>query len=431
MKKQFMTLANAIKKVANELDEAGKARLEEIAAAVVALAENADEDGKAEIAARIEQLRADLDKVQAEAGEQVAEKMQTLRNEMMAMMNAGKKATDLMTPEICAQVRNAITNGRGLEGVKNGIEKVCKENGIEIRKRNGVTGLTFSEIIDLALQIKQEDNDEIFDALYKTNRTKWFYGELDPTDPTNIAHQWSKSSTDPKAEQTLALEGKTISTAYIYKLQGLANEDLDDAREAGQEAELLRDIRNELEKAVKGLAVRAIMVGDAYNGSGAKVTTFEAIGKKVRTDLFTTVVAPAGQTVTLADVRKTASKVKSDRKWAIMTPDLKLELATRIYASGGTQFFFTDEELAAQLGVDKVIEKDFISEVEGLKVIVFDPSAYWVKVKNTIDVAFPDFRNNKQGYVYEMNMGGAIHGLESSAVLTSNAAASSSKASSK
>lgn len=423
MKKQFMTLANAIKKVANELDEAGKARLEEIAAAVVGLAENADDDGKAEIAARLEQLRADLDKVQAEAGEQVAEKMQTLRNEMMGLMNAGKKAADFMTPEVCAQVRNAITRNHGADAIKNAIEKVCKENGIEIRKKNGVTGLTFSEIIDLAIQLKQEDNDEIFDALYETNRTKWFYGELDPTDPTNIAHKWNKSSTDPKAEQALALSGKKISTAYIYKLQGLANEDLDDAREAGQEAELLRDIRSELERAVKGLAVRALLIGDAYNGDGAQVDTFETIGTKTRSDLFTTVVAPAGATATHADVRKVASKVKTEKKWAIMTSDLKLQLSQR--PAGADSYFFTDEELAAQLGVDRVIEKDFISEVDGLQVIVFDPSQYWVKVKNTIDTAFPDIRNNKQGYIFEKNMGGAIHGLESSAILTTNAQGSS------
>ena len=426
MKKELKTIANGLKRLANELDEAGKDRLEEIAAAVVSLAENADEDGKAEIAARLEQLRADLDKVEAEAEEAVAEKIQTLRNEMMGMMNAGKKAADKMTAEVCAQIRNTICNARGLEDVKNGIEKVCAANNIEIRKKNGVTGLTFSEIVDLALQIKQENNDEIFDALYKTSRSKWFYGELDPSNPNHIAHQWSKNSADPKAEQTLALEGKTIATAYIYKLQGLANEDLDDAREAGQEAELLRDIREELQRAVKGIAVRAALVGDAYNGSGAVVSTFEAIGTKTRSDLFTSVIAPAGQTPTLADFRKLASKVKTSRKWLVVTPDTKLEISKRKYSAGSTEFFFTDEELAAQVGVDRVIEKDFIAEVDGLHGVIFDPNEYWVKVKNTIDVAFPDYRNNKQGYVYEMNMGGGVHGLESSAVLSSNAQESSS-----
>ena len=426
MKKELKTIANGVRRLANELDEEGKARLEEVAAAVVALAENADEDGKAEIAARLEQLRADLDKVEAQAEEAVAEKIQTLRNELMGMVNSGKKTADKMTAEVCAQVRNEICKARGLEDVKNGIERVCAANNIEIRKKNGVTGLTFSEIVDLALQIKQENNDEIFDALYKTARGKWFYGELDPSNPNHIAHQWDKTSETAKAEQTLALEGKTISTAYIYKLQGIANEDLDDAREAGQEAELLRDIREELQRAVKGLAVRAAMVGDAYNGSGAAVTTFETIGAKTRSDLFTTVIAPAAATPSLADFRKLASKVRTSRKWLVITPDVKLEISKRKYGTGSTEFFFTDEELAAQVGVDRIIEKDFISEVDGLHGIVFDPNEYWVKEKNVLDVAFPDYRNNKQGYVYEINMGGAIHGLESTAVLSSNAQESSS-----
>jgi hypothetical protein len=268
------------------------------------------------------------------------------------------------------------------------------------------------------LQLKQENNDEIFDALYKTNRSKFFYGELDPTNPKNIAKQWTKGSETSKAEQELAVDGKALQTAYIYKLQCLANEDLDDAREAGQEAELLRDIREELMRAVKGLAVRAILVGDAYNPNGSKVTVFETIGSKTTTDLFTTVVNPAvANTVTLADVRKAAAKVKTARKWCVMTEDTKLALATRTYAEGGTEFFFTDDELAAQLGVDRVIAKDFIGDVEGLHAVIFDPNEYWVKEKNVIDTAFPEFRDNRQGYVYEINMGGAIHGLQSTAIL--------------
>ena len=422
MKKKFLqNLLNGMRKVANTLSEDARAQWDEMTAAVQGLIDDEGEHDITELNDRI----AEIEGKYAQQNEEIAERIQRVKNEIMASVSASKSVKDKFTPELCAEVRNAIFNARGLEEVKNNIEKVCKSNNIEIRKKNGVTGLSFAEVIDYALQLKQENNDEIFDALYKTGRSKWFYGELDQTNPNHIAHQWAKTSENQKAEQELAVEGKTIATAYIYKLQGLANEDIDDAREAGQEAELLRDIREELGRAVKGLAVRAMFVGDAYNGSGAKVTTFETLGTKVRSDLFTTVLAPAGASVTLADVRKAASKVKTARKWAIMSSDLKLALATRIYASGGTEFFFTDEELAAQLGVDRVIEKDFINEVDGLKVVIFDPNEYWVKVKNTIDVAFPDYRMNKQGFVYEMNMGGAVHGLESSAVLTTNAASSS------
>ena len=98
-----------------------------------------------------------------------------------------------------------------------------------------------------------------------------------------------------------------------------------------------------------------------------------------------------------------------------MTSDLKLTLSQR--PQGADSHFYTDEELAAQIGVDRVIDKDFIGEVSGLHAVIFDPGEYWVKEKNVIDTPFPEFRDNRQGYIYEINMGGALHGLESSAVL--------------
>lgn len=419
MKKEFFkTIANGLKTIANELNDEAKARLEEIAAAVVSLGENADDEGKEEIKSRLAQLQADLDKVQAETSTAIAERIQKLRDELTS--KASKSVKDMFTPEVRKAITNAILDARtGLNGTLAAIEAVCIENGIQLKKtKNDVSGLSYTEVVDYALQLKQEDNDEIFDALYKTNRSKFFYGELDPTNAKNIAKQWTKGSAQQKAEQELALNGKSIATAYIYKLQSLAHEDLDDAREAGQETALLNDIRRELMKAVKGLAVRAILVGDAYNPSGAQVSVFETIGSKTETDLFTTVVNPAtAGEVSLVDIRKTAAAVKTEKKWVVISSALKLALATRKYAEGGTEFFFTDAELAEQLGVDRVIEKDFIDDVNGLHAIVFDPSEYWVKIKNTIDTPFPEYRDNRQGYIYEQNMGGAIHGLKSTAIL--------------
>lgn len=415
MKKKYLqNLVTKMKKVANSLTEDARAQWDEMVQAVEELEQDEDEHDITSLNDRL----AAIEGKYAQQNEEIANRIQKVRNELLSTVNSHKSVQDKFTQEMRKQVANAIMNSRGLQNTLRAIDEIAVANGIEIRKKNGVSGLSYAEFIDYALQLKQENNDEIFDALYKTNRSKFFYGELDPTNPKNIAKQWTKGSETSKEEQELALEGKTLQTSYLYKLQALANEDLDDAREAGQEAELLRDIREELMRAVKGLAVRAIMVGDTYNPNGSKVTVFETIGAKTATDLFTTVVNPAvANTVTLADVRKTAAKVKTERKWVVMTEDLKLQLATRVYAQGGTEFFFTDEELAAQLGVDRVIAKDFVADQDGLHVIVFDPNEYWVKEKNVIDTAFPEFRDNRQGYVYEINMGGAIHGLQSTAIL--------------
>ena len=418
MKKNYLTIANGMRAIANELNDDAKAKLEEIAAAIVALGEEADKDGKEEIKARLAQLQADLDKVQAETAEEVANRIQKLRDEMTKSASV-KDVRDKFTPEVRKAIANAILDARyGVKNTMAAIETVCKSNDIAVRTKNSVSGLTFAEIIDYALQLKQEDNDEIFDALYKTKRTKFFYGEIDPMKPNNIAKQWARNSVTQKQEQELALNGKSISTSYIYKLQSLANEDLDDAREAGQEAELLKDIREELTRAVKGLAVRAIFVGDTYNPSGSKVTVFETIGTKKTTDLFTTVVNPTTPTKpTLGDLRKAAAAVKTEKKWAVVTSATKLALAEYLNAAGATPRFLTDAELAEQIGVDRVIDKDFIGEETGLHAVIFDPNEYWVKEKNVIDTPFPEYRDNRQGYIYEINMGGAIHGLKSTAVL--------------
>lgn len=418
MKKNYLTIANGMRAIANELNDDAKAKLEEIAAAIVALGEEADNDGKEEIKARLAQLQADLDKVQAETAEEVANRIQKLRDEMTKSASV-KDVRDKFTPEVRKAIANAILDARyGVKNTMAAIEAVCKSNDIAVRTKNTVSGLTFAEIIDYALQLDQENNDEIFDALYKTKRTKFFYGEIDPTNPNNIAKQWAKDSETQKLEQELALNGKAISTAYIYKLQSLANEDLDDAREAGQEGELLKDIREELTRAVKGLAVRAIFVGDTYNPNGSKVTVFETIGVKTTTDLFTTVVNPAtANTVTLKDLRTAAAAVKTEKKWAVVTSATKLDLAEYINGNGATPRFLTDAELAEQIGVDRVIDKDFIGEETGLHAVIFDPNEYWVKEKNVIDTPFPEYRDNRQGYIYEINMGGAIHGLKSTAVL--------------
>lgn len=413
MKKKLQKVIDAInaRLAKNTLSDDARAMWEEVRAAFEALAEDRQEHTITELEEQFEQIKAKYDA----QDEEVANRIQRVRDEVLAMVKDTKSVKDKFTPEVRRAIANAIHSAHNLKEVKENIAAVCKENAIEVRtKRDSVSGLSYAEIIDYALQLKQENNDEIFDALYKTNRSKFFYGELDPTNPANIAKQHSDGQ--KKAEQELAVEGKTITTAYIYKIQSLAHEDLDDAREAGDEARLLADIREELMRAVKGLAVRAILVGDANNPNGSKVTVFETIGTKTSSDLFTTVVNPATpKKPTIADVRKAAAKVKTERKWVVITSDLKLTLSQR--PQGADTHFYTDVELAAQIGVDRVIDKDFIGDVEGLHAVIFDPDEYWVKEKNVIDTAFPEFRDNRQGYIYEINMGGAIHGLESSAVL--------------
>ena len=318
MKKKLINVIAAISSrlMKNTLSEDARALWEEVRAAFEALAEDGEEHTITELADQFEQIKAKYDA----QDEEVANRIQAVRDEVMSMLKGTKDVKDKFTKDVRRAITNAIMSAHSLREVKENIAAVCVENQIEVRKKkDSVSGLTYAEIIDYALQLKQEDNDEIFDALYKTNRSKFFYGELDPTSPTNIAKQHTKNSGQSKAEQELALNGKTLQTAYIYKLQSLANEDLDDAREAGEENRLLNDISNELRRAVKGLAVRAALVGDAYNPSGSKVTVFETIGTKTTSEIALNIEQSVPKTSAMCrqmvdEGRLTASEVSVPKK---------------------------------------------------------------------------------------------------------------------
>jgi hypothetical protein len=77
----------------------------------------------------------------------------------------------------------------------------------------------------------------------------------------------------------------------------------------------------------------------------------------------------------------------------------------------------TEAELAEMVGVDKIYKTTLISEG---RVICFIPSEYWVKIKNTLNLAYPQYEMNAQNLQYEINLGGKIHGLLSAAVLYNN-----------
>lgn len=419
MKKNFLTFSiEGVKQIANTLS--GEAK--QFADAVIAAFESAEAE---EVEHDITSLKTKIEEIAAQFAkqdEEVAEKLNRVKNEILAKVGGAKKdVKDAFTPQVRNAIAHAIFNARSREdGIKNVLD-IAEKAGVEVmRTKNDLTGLSFEQIVDYAIQFKQDDSDDIFDALYKTNRTKFFCAEIDESDKDQIAKQWLGVSVEEaeKAIQEVTVEGKTIDTKMVYKRQRVAVEDMIDAAEHGQESALQSDVRTELRRGVKGVSVRAILIGDVVNPNKSKITCFETIGTKKRTDLFTTVINPAvaGAPV-LADFRKAAAKVKTATKWIFMTEDLKLALATRIYAAGGTQFFFTDDELAAQLGVNRIITKDYIANEEGLHAVILDPNEYWVKVKQESDVAWPKYEENAQHFMYEMYMGGAIHGLQSTAVL--------------
>ena len=408
-KKEMKEAVEGLRRISNTLSGTAKDFADAVVAAFDEAANDTDEHEVTDLKNRIEEISARFDKQDEEVANQIAKAKQDM------LRQVGSQPADVknkVSVKVANEVAHALLTAKSK---KDAIEQIKA-----IAVKNDLSGLSYEKLVDYSLQIKQDESDEIFDALYKTNRTKWFYAEIDGTQAAEIAKQWNgiAENVTEKTIQELAVEGKEIDTKYVYKRQRISNEDLDEAAEVGQEGALVNDVRAELRKSVKALAVKSILVGDTVNGNGSKVTVFETIGTKAASDVFTTIVNPAtANTVTIADVRRAAAAVKTGKKWLFITEDLKLALAQHVFATGGTPMFYTDEELAAQLGVSRIFTKDYIGDVTGLHAVIFDPDEYWVKEKKTIDVAWPVYENNTYNYLYEINMGGGVRGLRSSAVL--------------
>ena len=100
-----------------------------------------------------------------------------------------------------------------------------------------------------------------------------------------------------------------------------------------------------------------------------------------------------------------------------MSSNSLLELRQFVYGEGGTVTLKSLEDLAAEIGVERIIRKDYLDQVNGLHAIILDPDEYWVKEVKTLDLVYPEYDKNAIVFQYERNIGGAIHGVQSTAVL--------------
>lgn len=398
---------NGLKELRNTLSGNAREFADEVVKAFEALEADSNEHDVTALKNAIEEIAAKFE----QQGAEVAEKIAKVREQIMSELRSNKmNVADKFTKEVKEAIATAL------------MSKKYKQDAIdavmEVAKRNDISGLTFPEIIDYALELKIDEGDFFFENLRKVQRNKFFYGELDTSDPEQIAKQWDKSSVTAKEVQALALEGKTINTKYIYKRQRLAQEDLDAAEVAGQYAQLQKDLRQELRTMVEVGATRAILIGDTVNPVGQRITTFETIGTKTATDMFTTVLNPeVAATITISDLAKLAAAVKTERKWLVISNNSLLELRKFTYATGGTETLKSEDEIAAMIGVEKIIKKDYLDGVEGLHAIILDPDEYWVHEVKTLDLVYPEYDKNAIVFQFEKNMGGAIHGIQSTAVL--------------
>ena len=396
--KDFADKMDAIKRrVKNAFSEEGA----EAAAAIRDLIdelENAEiEIDERELASRIEEVirayngRAD-EEVPANVANALAKKFAEMQNTM--------PVSDKLTPAVKNQVAAAILRAKGREAVTDAVNAVMVKNGI--------TGLTFNDTIDFAINDNWGDSDELFAALKKVNFSKFFYTAQDFNNADVKAHGWTKTSETEKVIQQLTVNGKRIDTQYIYKRQQIAFEDLDDIEESGSTATFLRWLDEELDRQIIN-AIIAVMLGNTTGFTD--ITTIEPLVGTGVTDVFRTAVTvtnPAA--ITFTEARAIVDAVVAGRgaKWLVMSQTQLTALAKFKYASGGDDIFRSKEEVAAMLGVDRIYVTD-----KAIGIVCFIPEEYWVKEKAALQVSYPKYEFNVMNYQRERNIGGAVHGLKS------------------
>ena len=409
MKKNFLMCVGRLQGIKNALTGDAKDFADAVLEAFQSFADDNEEHGIDELTEKVKEIESTF-----VSNSDVENKIAEVRESIMQVVRGGAdgvKVENKISGKVIEQVANAILRSRSHSEAINAIEGVMTKNDI--------TGLTYQQMVDYVLNIKQDDADEVFDALNVTPFAKWFYGELNESNAEQVAKQWDKASQKgvTKDLQTLALQGKSIECKEVYKMQRIANSDLNAAEEAGQQTQLLASAVAELRKSVKAAAVRAMLIGDKVNSGNKQITSFETIGTKKETNAFTTVLHPEGAEVTLVDLLRTVKEVKAERKWLFITSALEVQLRKMVYAAGGTATIIGLEDMAKMLGVERVINKDYLADETGLHAIVMSPDEYRVKIRKTVEMPFPEYKENAMYLLYEMDMAGAIHGLKSTAVL--------------
>lgn len=396
--KDFADKMDAIKrKVKNAFSEEGA----EAAAAIRDLIdelENAEiEIDERELASRIEEV---IRAYNGRADEEVPANVANALAKKFAEMQKTMPVSNQLTPAIKNQVAAAVLRAKGREAVTDAVNAVLVKNGI--------TGLTFNDTIDFAINDNWGDSDELFAALKKVSFSKFFYTAQDFDDADVRAHGWVKTSENEKVIQQLTVNGKRIDTQYIYKRQQIAFEDLDDIEESGSTATFLRWLDEELDRQIVN-AIIAVMCGDTTHFTD--ITTIEPLTGTGVTDVFRTAVAVSNPSqLEITDVRALVDAVRAGigAKWIIMNQAQLTHIAEFLYGTGGTTSYRSREELASMLGADRIYVTDKVATV-----ICFVPSEYWFKEKASLQVSYPRYENNVMNYQRERNCGGAVHGLKS------------------
>lgn len=279
---------------------------------------------------------------------------------------------------------------------------------------------------------------EIEDALNKASELWPLYRKLD-VDSFTVGAQLAGLTDDTRAHgykvasygttkktQKFNLVERKLAADFVVKYAVLNKGDI---RRTDKPGALVKYLLSEMPNYILHAIDRQIILGgytdlDFFRSvqTDAKDTSSEFAGKN-----FVLSAAEGARANLVLDVVGLASKITATgTKVLVMSPETKVDVITAADGIGRPLVGYGNDNLAAYLGVDKVITPDWWTDADdaNTRAVIIVPEAYGV-VGDTSISAFTNFalKTNEQEYLSEIFAGGALTKVKSAGVLNPKASA--------
>lgn len=177
-----------------------------------------------------------------------------------------------------------------------------------------------------------------------------------------------------KSMQVVNLTSKMLHSQEILKIIELNYETM---RKVDGTIGLMKWVIDELTTNIINEIERAILIGDGRDASSdRKISSFEVLAEAKDANYITSLTATDNLRL---DIRKAVKAVKGEGpRTLFISGETLIALQQFEYASGGTTTFTDIEVLKRELGVDNIIEKDYINEDNGVLAIVLNEKYYGI-----------------------------------------------------
>lgn len=379
--------------LASDVSEAVRATVE----AAIAELETSEEEQSMQQA--IDAIKAKLD------GLASTEQVVDLENALKALKEASEpKASNtadyLNSRQAKLDFVQAMKNNRG-----NGRAAIN-----EFRRRAAENGVVDTDSIFAPAPVLVQLTDALRDS--------WLWKYLNHTGLKSLAVGWNTEDGDnprnvkgragghipgdEKEVEEIEFIGRTISQGSVYKLIDIPYETLEDV----DDDEVLLDyISKELVRALMYELERNVLVHDGRaENDRRKVRSF--IPVKMDPWTMQRTYDPANA---LDGVMEGIVSLRSGgRKVLVATAQTLLKLRRRVYATGGTPTFASNEQLAAELGLEAVLECPNYSTLGEGTILIFDASQYMTVGKRYDTVYSYEIRTNTHIYEIRQMAGGGM-----------------------